>query len=133
MRCSAPSSTDAALQPSGEPASWPATEKFQAETTNANPEVAAALNIAEGTPGLLRRTHRYLDKEPWSLVASYYPADIVQGTALEQAGRSAKSASLVLAEHGHRRSATGTTSTRGCPTPSKQRSSGCPVRFPSPW
>lgn len=93
---------DAALQPSGEPASWPSTEKFQAETTSANAEVAAALDVAEGTPVLLRRTHRYLDKEPWSLVASYYPADVVQGTALEQAGRSAKSASLVLAEHGHR-------------------------------
>ena len=92
---------DAALQPTGEPASRPVTAKFQAETANANAKVAAALNVPDGTPIVLRRTHRYLGKEPWSLVVSYYPLDIVKGTALEQAGPSAKSASLVLAEHGH--------------------------------
>jgi GntR family transcriptional regulator len=92
---------DAALQPTGEPAGRPTTARFQAETTNANAEIAAALNIATGTPIVLRRTQRYLGKDPWSLVVSHYPADIVKGTALEQAAPSAKSASLVLAEHGH--------------------------------
>jgi GntR family transcriptional regulator len=92
---------DAALQPTGAPASRPRTAKFQAETTSADAEAAAALNVAEGTPVLLRRTQRYLGKEPWSLVVSCYPMDIVKGTALEQAAPSAKSASLVLAEHGH--------------------------------
>jgi GntR family transcriptional regulator len=90
-----------ALQPTGEPATLPTTEKFQAETISADTEIAAALNLNEGTPIVVRRTRRYLDKDPWSLVASYYPADIVKGTALEQAGPSIKSASLVLAEHGH--------------------------------
>ena len=90
-----------ALQPTGEPADWPTTEKFQAETISANAEVAAALNLAEGTPIVVRRTHRSFDKDPWCLVASFYPADIVKGTALEQAGPSVKSGSLVLAEHGH--------------------------------
>jgi GntR family transcriptional regulator len=92
---------DAALQPTGEPAIRPTTARFQAETTTADAETAAALKIAEGTPVVLRRTQRYLDKDPWSLVVSCYPASIVQGTALEQAAPSAKSASLVLAEHGH--------------------------------
>ena len=92
---------DAALQPTGAPASRPVTAKFQAETASADAEAAAALNIAEGTPVVLRRTQRYLGKEPWSLVVSVYPAAIVKGTALEQAAPSAKSASLVLAEHGH--------------------------------
>jgi len=92
---------DAALQPTGEPASWPTTEKFQAETASANAEIAAALHLAEGTLVVVRRTHRCLDKDPWSLVASYYPAAIAKGTPLEQAGQSAQSASLVLAEHGH--------------------------------
>jgi GntR family transcriptional regulator len=92
---------DAALQPTGDPASWPATEKFQAETTTATAEIAAALNLPEGTPVVVRRTRRYLDKDPWSLVASYYPADIAKGTPLEQAGPSAQSADLVLAAHGH--------------------------------
>jgi GntR family transcriptional regulator len=93
--------SDAALQPTGEPADRPATTTFQAETTSANAEVAATLNVAEGTTLVLRRTRRYLGKDPWSLIASYYPMDIVKGTALERAGQSAKSASLILAEHGH--------------------------------
>jgi GntR family transcriptional regulator len=93
---------DAALQPTGKPADRPETTTFQAEATCASAEVAAALNVAEGTPIMLRRTHRYLGRDPWSLIASYYPMDIVKGTALEQVGSSAKSASLVLAEHGHR-------------------------------
>ena len=93
--------SDAALQPTGEPADRPATTTFQAETTNANAEVAATLNVAEGTPLVLRRTRRYLGKDPWSLIAAYYPMDIVKGTALERAAQSAKSASLILAEHGH--------------------------------
>jgi len=92
---------DAALQPTGEPARRPATAKFQAETTVADGETAASLNVAEGTPVVLRRTQRYIGKQPWSLVISCYPMDIVKGTALEQAAASAKSASLVLAEYGH--------------------------------
>jgi GntR family transcriptional regulator len=92
---------DAALQPTGEPATRPTTARFQAETTTADAETAAALKIAEGTPVVLRRTQRYLDKDPWSLVVSCYPAGIVKGTALERAAPSASSASLVLAEHGH--------------------------------
>ena len=93
--------TDAALQPTGKRANGPATETFQAETTRADTEVATALNVAEGTPIMVRRTHRYLDKDPWSLIASYYPMEIVKGTALEQVGPSAKSASQILAELGH--------------------------------
>jgi len=91
---------DAALPPADEGASSQTAGKFQAETASANAEVAAALDIAEGTSVVLRRTHRYLGAEPWSLVVSYYPMDIVQGTALEHAGR-IESASVVLAEHGH--------------------------------
>jgi GntR family transcriptional regulator len=92
---------DAALPPAGERASRQTAGRFQAETTSANAEVAVALDVAEGAPIVLRRTHRYLGKDPWSLVVSYYPMDIVKGTALEQAGPLSKSASLVLAEHGH--------------------------------
>jgi GntR family transcriptional regulator len=91
---------DAALPPADELASGQTRGKFQAETTSASAEVADALDVAEGTPVVLRRTHRYLSEEPWSLVISYYPMDIVKGTALEHAGR-IESASRVLAEHGH--------------------------------
>jgi len=93
--------SDAALQPTGEPADRPATTTFQAETTSADAEIAAALHVAEGTPLVLRSTRRYLGKDPWSLIAAYYPVDIVKGTALERAGQSSKSASLILTEHGH--------------------------------
>jgi GntR family transcriptional regulator len=92
---------DYALRPDGDLASQLATEKFQAETAAADAELAAALNIAEGGRLVLRRTHLFLGQDPWSLVVSYYPADIVKGTALEQVGPSVKSASMVLAENGH--------------------------------
>jgi GntR family transcriptional regulator len=51
---------------------------------------------------VVRRSHLRLDQEPWSLVASYYPIDIASGTPLEQAGPMEQSASLVLAQLGHR-------------------------------
>ena len=91
---------NAALPPADERAKQ-RTARLQAETTSANAEVAAALDVAEGTLIVLRRTHRYLGTEPWSLVVSYYPVDVVKGTELEQAGPTAKSAGLLLAQHGH--------------------------------
>ena len=45
---------DSALQPTGKRA-MPTTATFQAETACADAEVAEALNIAEGTPIMLRR------------------------------------------------------------------------------
>jgi GntR family transcriptional regulator len=92
---------DAALQPACQPTDRPASGKIQAETFSANAEVAAALNVAEGTPIVLRRTRRYLGNDPWSLVVSYYPRNLIEGTVLEQAGPSPKSGGLVLAEQGH--------------------------------
>jgi GntR family transcriptional regulator len=94
--------TDAALQPAGEHTHRPMTARFLAETANATAEVAAALNITEGATVVVRRSQLHLDREPWSLVASYYPMDIAGGTPLEQAGPAEKGASLVLAELGHR-------------------------------
>ena len=94
--------SDAALQPAGDHAHRPMRARFLAETANASPEVAEALNIAEGAEVVVRRSHLHLDQEPWSLVASYYPMDIADGTPLEHAGYIAESASLVLAELGHR-------------------------------
>jgi GntR family transcriptional regulator len=93
---------DAALQPADELTDRPVTARFLAEAANASAEVAAALHVAEGSRVLVRQSHLHLDKEPWSLVASYYPMDIASGTPLEQAGQMEKSASLVLAELGHR-------------------------------
>jgi len=94
--------SDAALQPAGDHTHRPATARFLAETANASAEVAAALNIAEGAQVVVRRSQLHLDEEHWSLVASYYPMDIAGGTPLEQAGPIKESASLVLAELGHR-------------------------------
>jgi GntR family transcriptional regulator len=94
--------TEAARQPSGEHPHRPMTARFLAETANATAEVATALDIAEGTRVVVRRSHLHLDQEPWSLVASYYPMDIADGTPLEQAGYLEKGAGLLLAELGHR-------------------------------
>ncbi len=93
---------DTALQPAGDHTHRPVTARFLAEAANATAEVAAALNVAEGARVLVRRSHLHLDHEPWSVVASYYPMDIASGTPLEQAGQTEKSASLVLADLGHR-------------------------------
>jgi GntR family transcriptional regulator len=94
--------TDAAPQPADEHTHRPMMTRFLAEITDATAEVATALSIAEGARVVVRRSHLHLDQEPWSLVASYYPMDIAGGTPLEQAGYVDKSASLVLAERGHR-------------------------------
>jgi GntR family transcriptional regulator len=94
--------TDTALQPTGEHADRPVTARFLAETADASAEIARALHIADGARVVVRRSHLRLDQEPWSLVASYYPMDIASGTPLEQAGSMEQSASLVLAELGHR-------------------------------
>jgi GntR family transcriptional regulator len=91
---------DAALRPSGEMAARPRTVKFQADTIAASPAVAEALNIRNGDSVVLRRSHRFLEQEPWSLVVSYYPLHIANDTPLEQA-RPVESASLVLANLGH--------------------------------
>jgi len=92
---------DAALQPVGQDTERPTAERFQTETAGADGEVASALNLAQGSQVVVRRSYLYLGKDPWSLVVSCYPIDIVKGTELEQAGRNTKGASLVLAEHGH--------------------------------
>jgi GntR family transcriptional regulator len=94
--------SDAALQPADNHTHRPMTARFVAETESASAEVAAALGIDEGARVVVRRSHLHLDQEPWSLVASYYPMDIADGTPLEHAGHIAASASLVLAELGHR-------------------------------
>jgi GntR family transcriptional regulator len=93
---------DAALQLTGELTDRPVMARFLAEAVNAGAEVATALDVAEGARVLVRRSHLHLGQEPWSLVASYYPMDIASRTPLEQAGQMEKSASLVLAELGHR-------------------------------
>lgn len=92
---------DAALQPVGGKTDGPTAERFQTETADANAEVAAALNLPRGSQVVVRRSYLYLGKDPWSLVVSFYPIDIVKGTELEHAGRNIKGASFVLAEHGH--------------------------------
>jgi GntR family transcriptional regulator len=92
---------DAALRPTGELADRPVTARFQAERATASADVAEALDVSAGSPVMVRRSYRHLEKAPWSLVVSYYPMDIARGTELEQAGETESSASLVLADHGH--------------------------------
>jgi GntR family transcriptional regulator len=94
--------TDTALPPTGEGTNRPVVARFLAETATASAEIASALHVVEGARVVVRRSYLRLDQEPWSLVASYYPMDIASGTPLEQAGSMEQSASLVLAQLGHR-------------------------------
>ena len=92
---------EAAFKPSGEPVTGQTTARFQAETLQAPPDVAAMLGISEGDPVILRRSRQTIDGQPWCLVVSYYPMDIARGTELETARRLNASSSLVLAGLGH--------------------------------
>jgi len=56
-------------------------------TVDAPAEIAMRLDLDEGSPVVLRRRVFMLEGEPAALCDSYYPADMVRGTAIGQPGR----------------------------------------------
>jgi GntR family transcriptional regulator len=64
-------------------------------------DVAAALNLATGTPAVRRRQLLTHDGEPVELVASYYPADLARGTALAEPHRIRGGSPAALTALGH--------------------------------
>ncbi|MGW1185566.1 GntR family transcriptional regulator [Streptomyces drozdowiczii] len=64
-------------------------------------DVAEALRLREGDPALLRRQLLAIDDEPAELVASYYPLDIVSGTAMTVRRKIPGGTPTLLAELGH--------------------------------
>ncbi|PRY01875.1 GntR family transcriptional regulator [Allonocardiopsis opalescens] len=65
------------------------------------PMVAARLRIATDATVVVRRMLRKIDDQPVSIVFSYYPQDIAQGTELLSPKGIERGAIRVLAEHGH--------------------------------
>jgi GntR family transcriptional regulator len=53
----------------------PSTSPVQVEIQQATAEVAAQLNILEGTEVISRHERRFIDRTPWSLQTSYYPVE----------------------------------------------------------
>ncbi|ROQ68459.1 GntR family transcriptional regulator [Streptomyces sp. 840.1] len=64
-------------------------------------DVAEALRLPEGGTALLRRQLLVVDGEPVELVASYYPLDIVAGTAMTVRRKIPGGTPTLLAELGH--------------------------------
>ncbi|ETK31058.1 GntR family transcriptional regulator [Microbispora sp. ATCC PTA-5024] len=55
---------------------------FRMEVRTASSEVAARLQLDEGTLVVVRSLLRLIDGRPWSIQESFYPMDIAEGTAL---------------------------------------------------
>jgi GntR family transcriptional regulator len=75
--------------------------RLMVETGAATPSVAEKLALAAGDPVVIRRSEHFLGDVPWQLINSYYPSDIAQGTALEQAGEIRSGSVAVLADLGY--------------------------------
>lgn len=95
----------------GEPYSWLAEAAQQGrrarsellEVAEATPpaDVAAALQLSEGGPALLRRQVLWVDDEPVELVKSYYPLALARGTAMMERRRIKGGTPTLLAELGY--------------------------------
>ncbi|MFF9509518.1 GntR family transcriptional regulator [Streptomyces sp. NPDC014724] len=64
-------------------------------------EVAEALGLPEHSTALLRRQLLMVDDEPAELVASYYPLEIVRGTAMAERRKISGGTPTLLAELGY--------------------------------
>jgi GntR family transcriptional regulator len=71
------------------------------ETRPASPGVAVKLAVEVGAPVVVRRSQYIIGDVPWQLINSYYPSDMAEGTALQQAGEIPAGSMRVLAELGH--------------------------------
>jgi len=71
------------------------------EKAPASPSVAEKLEIEPGDMVVIRRRQGAIRAIPWMMYASYFPLDIAEGTALEQAGEIAHGSITLLAELGY--------------------------------
>jgi GntR family transcriptional regulator len=79
----------------------PDQRNLRVEVRTASPEVAARLEIEEGSGVVVRAMELLLDGRPWSVQESYYPMEIAQGTPLLQAENIAQGTVRELADHGY--------------------------------
>jgi GntR family transcriptional regulator len=80
----------------------PETQRFAVEVREAADDVATQLDIAPGSPVVLRHAERLIDGQPWSMISSFYPMDIARDTPIELAGSIRQGIIRLLAELGHR-------------------------------
>jgi GntR family transcriptional regulator len=71
------------------------------ETMPASPSVADKLAVEVGAAVVVRRSQYVIGDVPWQLINSYYPGDVAEGTALQQAGEIPAGSISLLAELGH--------------------------------
>jgi GntR family transcriptional regulator len=79
----------------------PEQRNFRVEVRTASSEVAARLEVDEGSRVVVRSMERLLDGRPWSIQGSYYPMEIAEGTPLIDPEDIPHGTVRELAGHGH--------------------------------
>lgn len=74
---------------------------FRVEVRLAVPEIAARLQVDEGSNVVVRSMTRLIDGRPWSLQESFYPADLAEGTLLTSPLNIEHGTIEELRRHGH--------------------------------
>jgi GntR family transcriptional regulator len=77
------------------------TSRLMVEKAPASPSVAEKLEIRPGELVVVRRRNGSIGGVPWMMMASYFPLDLAEGTALEQAGDIPGGSIKLLAELGY--------------------------------
>lgn len=77
------------------------TSRLIVERAPASPSVAEKLEVAHGDLVVVRRRSGTIGEVPWMMMASYFPLDIAEGTALEQAGEIVEGSIKLLADLGY--------------------------------
>jgi GntR family transcriptional regulator len=85
----------------GNASAKPEMSRLLVERAQASSSVAAKLEADPGDQVVIRRTNGTIGGVPWLMIASYFPYDLAQGTALEQAGDLPHGSMSLLAELGH--------------------------------
>jgi GntR family transcriptional regulator len=77
------------------------TSRQVVEKSPASPSVAEKLEIKAGDPVVVRRRTGTISGIPWMMMSSYFPLDLAEGSAIEQAGEIPGGSLNLLAELGH--------------------------------
>ncbi|HET9657500.1 MAG TPA: GntR family transcriptional regulator, partial [Kineosporiaceae bacterium] len=87
--------------PTGDPARTVSLDQVEVHPEAASPVVAGALGLPESTPVWARSRRFLLDGKPVMLAVSYFPAALVDGTAITSEDRGPGGTYARLAELGH--------------------------------